>query len=153
MTKLKERDIVNKIIESWNKFFPDLKFYKKEFVLRNFRVDIAAGFDINLKEIHGEEYNKKAHAPVFFEVKYNSEMRDLIFELEKQISFRDWYTNVSKCLAMVCVISDKFDKDMVKYMEKNNVHMFKIYIENDDIDTLEIKEYIPNTIEPKNIIE
>lgn len=140
MTKIKEKDIVNKIIENFNDYFPELKFHKKEFSLRNFRVDISSYLEVDLKELHEREDSFFTNIPVFFEVKYNSEMRDLLFELEKQVSFRDWYINIGKCFSMVCVISDKFEPTMIQYMKENNIYMFKTTIKNDDIATLKIEE-------------
>ena len=37
MAKLKEKDIVQKIVGSWENYFPDLSFVKTEFSFRDFR--------------------------------------------------------------------------------------------------------------------
>lgn len=141
MTKLKEKDIVNYIKSNWDKYFLDLKFYKTEFSLRDFRVDIAAQLTANLKDLKIREEDYIYNVPVFFEVKYNSEMRDLMFELQKQIKFRNFYINNGKCFCMICVISDEFNHHMVQFMENNNIEMFKINIEDDNLETMTITEY------------
>lgn len=141
MTLYKEKDIVRYIENNWDKYFPELKFWKTEYSLRDFRIDISASFDANLKELGVRDDDCNANCPVFFEVKYNSEMRDLMFELQKQIKFRDFYINYGKAFCMICVISDKYDDHMVKFMEDNNITMFKIDIIEDDIRTMTITEY------------
>ena len=75
-------------------------------------------------------------------------MRDLIYELKKQLAFRNFYVDIAGHLAFICVISDKFEPTMTKFMIENDIKMFKINIENDDIDSLTLTEYKPNlTIE------
>lgn len=146
MTKLKEKDIVNKIVSSWEDYFPELNFRKTEYVFKNSRIDIFADFEVDRELFELKPSPYKLMAPVFFEVKWQSEMRDLIYELQKQIEFRDFYTNVAGNLAVICVISDKFtDKTMVKYMIDNNVHMYIVTVIDDDIDTLTLTEYQPMT--------
>lgn len=140
MTQIKEKDIVDRITKNFNSYFPKLKFHKKEFSLRNFRVDISSSLEVDLKNIHKKRDSYITKIPVFFEVKYNSDMRDLLFELEKQISFRDWYTKIAKCFCIICVISDKFEPTMIQYMKENNIYMFKSTIKNDDITTLKIEK-------------
>lgn len=147
-TKLKEKDIVKKIVDSWEDYFPQLRFWRTEYSFRDFRVDIAADFEVD-REAYGLKPSSFKHrAPVFFEVKYNSEMRDLIYELKKQLAFRNFYVDIAGHLAFICVISDKFEPTMTKFMIENDIKMFKINIENDDIDSLTLTEYKPNlTIE------
>ena len=144
MTNLKEKDIIRYVVNNWDRFFPEIDFYKTEFSFRDFRVDIAAKLDMSFEDLGQPAKPWGLQAPIFFEVKYNSEMRDLLFELQKQISFRNWYINVAKSYCMVCVISDKFDGHMVKYMMDNDIPMFKINIENDNLENMTIVEYKPN---------
>lgn len=145
MSKLKEKDIVNKIVGSWENYFPDLSFVKTEYSFRDFRVDIFADFEVDREAFNLSPSNYKLRAPVFFEVKYNSEMRDLIYELQKQIHFRDFYTNIAGNLAFICVISDKFDdQTMVDFMIQNQIYMYKIDIKDDNIDTLMLTEINQN---------
>lgn len=138
---LKEKDIVNYIVVNFDKFFPELKFNKTEYKLRDFRVDILASFYANLKDYNLRDKDYYCFPSVFIEVKHKSLMRDLLFEMNKQIEFRDWYINTAKALCIICVLSDDFNKSMVDYMEKNNIMMFKYHYENDDITTLTIEEY------------
>lgn len=141
MSNLKEKDIVNHLTENWNNYFPELEGCKKEFTFRNSRVDIFSSLPTNLKDLGLREEDTFTKAAVFCEVKYNSDMRDLMFELQKHISFRDWYINYGKAFCMIMVISDEFDYEMVKFMEYNNVIMYKINIKDDDLNTLSLEEY------------
>lgn len=140
---LKEKDIVEQIINNWDTYFEGTKFCKTEFSLRDFRVDILASFPANLKDLGVRDEDYFTNPSIFFEVKWKSEMRDLLFELKKQIKFRDWYIEYGKAFCMICVISDEFDSHMVEFMVENNITMFKINIENEDIETLSISEYDP----------
>jgi hypothetical protein len=151
MTTLKEKDIVKEIVDNWGDYFPDLQFCKTEYSLRNFRVDMLASFDANLKDLGLRDEDYFCKPAVFIEVKYNSNMRDLIFELQKQIQFRDWYINTAKAFCVICVLSDDYDIDMVKFMEDNSIVMYKYSIEDDDISTLSIEEYNSKTFELEEI--
>ena len=147
---LKEKDIVNHLYENWNKYFPELIGCKKEYTFRDSRVDIFSSCPVDLYELGiKEEYHtlRFCNASVFVEVKYNSNMRDLLFELQKHISFRDWYVNYGKAFCFIAVISDEFDYEMVKFMEQNNILMYKYYIDNEDLDTFRIEEYSMNNVE------
>ena len=147
---LKEKDIVNHLHENWNKYFRELIGCKKEYSFRDSRVDLFSSCPVDLYELGiREEDNMFRHinAAVFAEVKYNSNMRDLLFELQKLISFREWYVNVGKAFCFIMAISDEFDYEMVKFMEANNIIMYKYYIENDDFDTFRIEEYTMNKAE------
>lgn len=136
MTKLKESNIVNHLVNNWDKYFENTIFWKTEYSLRNFRVDIASYVNSDFKE-----KGKFTQVPIFIEVKYNSNMRDLMFELQKQISFRDFYTKYGKSFCMICVISDEFDYDMVRFMTDNNIEMLKINIKDDDLESMTLTEY------------
>lgn len=145
--ELKEKDIVKHIVDNWDKYFPDLRFCKTEYSLKNFRVDILADFEANLKDLGIREDDYICRPAVFFEAKYQSNMRDLIYELQKQIKFRDWYINIAKAFCMICVISDEFDPDMIDFMESNSILMYKYEMENNNLNTLVIKEYNKNIFE------
>jgi hypothetical protein len=151
LTTLKEKDIVKQVVDNWGHYFPDLRFCKTEYTLRNFRVDILADFKANLKDLGIREEDYFCNPAVFIEVKFNSNMRDLIFELQKQIQFRDWYIKYGKAFCMICVLSDEYDLDMVKFMEDNSIIMYKYEIEDNDIETLSIKEYNSNLFELEEI--
>lgn len=139
--ELKEKDIVKHIVDNWDKFFPDLRYCKTEHSLQNFRIDILADFEANLKDLGIREEDYFCRPSVFFEVKYNSNMRDLLFELQKQINFRNRYININKAFCMICTISDDYDSDMIEFMEDNSITMYKYEIENNDLSTLKMKEY------------
>ena len=68
-TKLKEKDIVKKIVDSWEDYFPQLRFWRTEYSFRDFRVDIAADFEVDreaygLNQVHlniGPLYSSKSN--------------------------------------------------------------------------------------------
>lgn len=147
---LKEKDIANHLKENWNTYFPELIGCKLEVPIRNSRVDILSSVPVDLFELGIKSENDKfrfINAAVFVEIKYNSNMRDLLYELQKHISFRDWYVNVGKAWCFIMVISDEFDYEMVKFMEDNNIMMYKYTFENDDLSTFKIEEYNMRNIE------
>lgn len=147
---LKEKDIANHLKENWNTYFPELIGCKLEVPIRNSRVDILSSVPVDLFELGIKSENDKfrfINAAVFVEIKYNSNMRDLLYELQKHISFRDWYVNVGKAWCFIMVISDEFDYEMVKFMEDNNIMMYKYTFENDDLSTFKIEEYNMRKIE------
>ena len=141
--EIKEKDIVNHIIINWEKYFEGIKFCRTEYKLKDFRVDIAASFKANLKDLGIRDEDYFCQPSIFFEVKWKSEMRDLIYELKKQIKFRDWYINYGKAYCMICVISDEFDSHMVDFMVEHDITMFKIDVEDNDLSTMKISEYNP----------
>lgn len=151
VTTIKEKDIVKQIVDNWDRYFPDLKFFKTEWTFRNFRVDIAAGFDADAQELGKSDVPRRIHVPVWFEVKYNSEARDLLFEMQKQLNFAKYYNKNNMC--MLCVISDDFDISMQKFLIENNILMFKISMENEDLDTLKVEDFSSTLILPKDIEE
>ena len=141
---LKEKDIVNHLYEKWHEYFPELIGCKKEYVLRDSRVDILSSCPVDLYEFGIRSENdtcRYINAAVLVEVKYNNNQRDLLFELQKHVNFRDWYVNYGKSYCYIVVISDEFDEHMVKYMQDNGVIMYKYNIENEDLNTFSIEEY------------
>lgn len=147
---LKEKDIAKHLKENWNAYFPELIGCKLEVPFRNSRVDILSSVPVDLFElgIRSEtDQFRYINATVFVEIKYNSNMRDLLYELQKHISFRDWYVNVGKAWCFIMVISDEFDYEMVKFMEDNNIMMYKYTLENEDLTTFKIEEYNMKNVE------
>lgn len=133
--KIKEKDIIDHLIANWEEYFPHFdKRRRKEFTFRNSRVDI-------LSSITREEDNTK-HDAIFMEVKYSGNDRDLLYELEKHIAFRDFYIKAGGMVYIV-VLSDNFDKHMISYMEENYITMYLYKIEDNDLNTLTIEEYEP----------
>lgn len=141
MTKLKEKDIVDYLVANWNKYFPELNSARKEFPFRQSRVDILSSFPVNLKDLGIREEDYFTNAAAFFEVKYNSNMRDLMFEIQKLIQFRNWYIQYGKAFCAISVISDDYDFDMVKFFIENDVLMYKFSIKDDNLETLVVEEY------------
>ena len=68
-------------------------------------------------------------------------MRELLFELKKQLDFQKWYMNTAKAFCMIAVLSDDFDEAMVDYMEDNGIIMYRYSYEDEDLSTLVIEEY------------
>lgn len=138
---IKEIDVVKYVIQNFNTYFPDFKFHKTEFSLRNFRVDILASFEADLKDLGLRDESFICRPALFIEVKHNSKMRDLMLELKKQLNFQKWYMNIAKAFCMIAVLSDEFDETMVDYMEENGIIMYRYSYENEDLSTLTIEEY------------
>lgn len=141
---LKEKDIVDHLCNNWTTYFPELIGYKKEYTLRDSRVDILSSYPIDLYEYGIRDENDKLryiNAAVFIEVKYNNNHRDLLYELQKHINFRDWYINMGKAYCFIVVISDNYDDNMIDFMEDNDIIMYKYEIQDEDLNTFKIEEF------------
>ena len=141
---LKEKDIVDHLCNNWTTYFPELIGCKKEFTFRNSRVDILSSCPVDLYEfgIRSEDDTcRYINAAVLVEVKYNNNQRDLLYELQKHINFRDWYINMGKAYCFIVVISDNYDDDMIDFMEDNDIIMYKYEIQDEDLNTFNIEEY------------
>lgn len=146
---LKEKDIAKHLKDNWNKYFPELIGCKLEVPIKNSRVDILSSYPIDLFELglrDEDDLLRYINAAVFVEIKYKSDMRDLLFELQKHISFRDWYINIAKSWCFIMVISDDFDNDMINFMLDNNILIYQYSIDNDDLSTFSISEYTTNNL-------
>lgn len=144
---LKEKDIVDHLCNNWTTYFPELIGYKKEYTLRDSRVDILSSYPIDLYEYGIRDENDKLryiNAAVFIEVKYNNNHRDLLYELQKHINFRDWYINMGKAYCFIVVISDNYDDNMIDFMEDNDIIMYKYEIQDEDLNTFKIEEFNKN---------
>lgn len=144
---LKEKDIVDHLCNNWTTYFPELIGYKKEYTLRDSRVDILSSYPIDLYEYGIRDENDKLryiNAAVFIEVKYNNNHRDLLYELQKHINFRDWYINMGKAYCFIVVISDNYDDNMIDFMEDNDIIMYKYEIQDEDLNTFKIEEFNRN---------
>lgn len=148
---IKESDIVKHVTEHFNDYFPDFKFHKTEYSLRNFRVDILASFKTDLKDLGLRDESYICEPALFIEVKHNSEMRELLFELKKQLDFQKWYMNTAKAFCMIAVLSDDFDEAMVDYMEDNGIIMYRYSYEDEDLSTLVIEEYNSSKYKLENL--
>lgn len=141
---LKEKDIVDHLCNNWTTYFPELIGCKKEYTLRDSRVDILSSYPIDLYEYGIRDENDKLryiNAAVFIEVKYNNNHRDLLYELQKHINFRDWYINMGKAYCFIAVISDNYDDNMIDFMEDNDIIMYKYEIQDEDLNTFKIEEF------------
>lgn len=144
---LKEKDIVDHLCNNWTTYFPELIGCKKEYTLRDSRIDILSSYPIDLYEYGIRDENDKLryiNAAVFIEVKYNNNHRDLLYELQKHINFRDWYINMGKAYCFIVVISDNYDDNMIDFMEDNDIIMYKYEIQDEDLNTFKIEEFNKN---------
>lgn len=144
---LKEKDIVDHLCNNWATYFPELIGCKKEYTLRNSRIDILSSYPIDLYEYGIRDENDKLryiNAAAFIEVKYNNNHRDLLYELQKHINFRDWYINIGKAYCFIVVISDNYDDNMIDFMEDNDIIMYKYEIQDEDLNTFKIEEFNKN---------
>jgi hypothetical protein len=132
-----EKQVVDAIVENWDKFFGEEKitfFRREKSPVTWWRADLWGVFDMKLKD------DRPYKASIFFEVKYKSPSRDLIYEIQKGKDLLARIDNPN----YISVISDDFsDPTIVDYLKANDVHMWKIEIENDDIKTLTITYYNP----------
>lgn len=152
MTKIiTEKQIVDHIIEHWNELFEEgIYFFRKEHSwLEDWRCDITAYSHMELGEEYGFEKPHDYRAPIFMEVKYESSSRDLIYELSKALEFvrRHQYP------MYVAAISDDFsDPHILRFILDNGIHMWKISVKDNDINTLTL-EYIEQQKELEDVPE
>lgn len=141
MPKLKENDIVDYIIKNWDTLFKDeeLYFFRKEFkVTDTWRVDLLAYVLIPNPD-HPHLMHK---APVYIEVKFNHNDRDLIFELEKGLRYVHRSDRDPKYPRYLAVIADdSLDDISLEYIKKNNIPLYIYTLENDDLTTLKLSMY------------
>lgn len=136
--QITEKQIVDHIIANWDQLFePELLFYDKEHAwTEDWRCDITAYIPMTL----GEEYGFKRPYPyksgVFIEVKYDSNSRDLIYELTKALNF----IKKTRLPHHIGVISNDFsDIHIVEFLESNHIHMWLIEMEGNDLQSLKLK--------------
>jgi hypothetical protein len=156
---LSEKQIVNHIVQNWDKFFAEenIKFQRIEWqALENYRADIMAYMDLDLKEIGWREKSVKYRATIILECKYQSESRDLIYELEKA-KYLQWYLKerlTESWPVFIGVISDDFsDKAIYDYLIENDIHMWKINIKDNDIETMTLRYLTPGEHTQDDILE
>jgi hypothetical protein len=144
MKTLKEKDIVNHLYDNWNKYFPNLIGCRKEFTIRDSRVDILSSQKTDLYKLGIKSKDDKLryiNAAVFVEIKYNENHRDLVYELQKHINFRDWYIKYGKAYCLIMTISDEYDPYITKFIRDNKIIAYKYSIENNDLNTFKIWKY------------
>lgn len=138
MAKLKEKDVVDYIVRNWDTLFKDeeLFFYKTEYkVTDNWRADILAY--VKLPSPDNPKYIYRA--PVYIEVKFDHNYRDLIYELEKGLNYihrKDRDPNYPRYLAVI--VDDTIDATTLEYIKSNQIPCYMYTIENEDLTTLNI---------------
>lgn len=141
MAKLKEKDVVDYIVRNWDALFKneELFFYKAEYkVTDSWRVDILAY--VKLPSPDNPEYIYRA--PVYIEVKFDNNYRDLIYELEKGLNYihrKDRDPNYPRYLAVI--VDNTIDPTTLDYITNNQIPCYMYTIENDDLTTLSISMY------------
>lgn len=113
MAKLKEKDIVSNIVDNWDTYFPEITFFKKEFCLDSWRPDIVGKMN--------SDNNRQI--PCFFEVKYNKNDRDLVYEVLKGLNFlrKRHGDNEFKLVVITDNISEDF---IIDFLIMNNVDIY-----------------------------
>lgn len=141
MTKLKEKDIIDHLIRNWDTYFKneELYFHKKEYTVTDYwRADILA----YIWATHPYAPERQYRVPVFIEVKYNNNYRDLIYELEKGLEFVNRKSHNPDFPRYLAVIVDNtIDETSLEYIKKNKIPMYMYTIENEDLTTLSISLY------------
>jgi len=154
--KLLEKDIVKYIIRNWTNLFDNnIKLYRTEVRwLNDYQCDITAYTEIILNKEYGYSKPYKYNAPIFIEVKFNKNDRDLIYEIKKALIAvkrigldRPERLNVLRNPAYIGVISNDFsDEYIYNFLIENNIHMWQINMTNNDINTLKLT-YVETSLE------
>jgi hypothetical protein len=158
-----ERQIVNHIIKNWDSLFEEgIKYQgrEKEWI-RGWRNDITSYVEMELGEEYG--YLEKPHnfkAPIFIEVKYKSDSRDLLYELKKALTavsrFKPKTVDGKEYFAhpaYIGVISDDFsDEYIYDFIVSHGIHMWQIKMDDDDIETLRLNYIEHYELEVKDIL-
>lgn len=141
--KLKEKHIVDYLCKNWEKYFPEFIGYKKEFTIRNSRVDILSTCPTDLYKlgIRSEDDNcRYINASVLIEVKYSNNQRDLLFELQKHIKFRDWLIEYGKSYCYIAIVLNELDNYIINFAKDNDILIYKYIIYDDDLSTFKIEK-------------
>lgn len=139
MAKLKEKDIVDHLIRNWDTYFKDdeLYFYKKEYTVipDYWRADILA----YVWAPHPYDPERQYKVPIFIEVKYNNNYRDLIYELEKGLEFINRKShNPDFPHYLVVIVDNTIDEVTLEYIKKNKIPVYMYTIEDEDLTTFKI---------------
>lgn len=141
MGKLKEKDIVDYLIRNWDTYFKneELYFYKKEYSVTDYwRADMLC----YVWGPHPKAPDRQYKIPIFVEVKYNNNYRDLIYELEKGLEFinrKNHNPDFPQYLAVI--VDDQIDPVSLEYIKKNNIPIYMYTIEEEDLTTLKLSMY------------
>lgn len=130
-TLLKEKDIVDYIVLNWSKYFNgNMFFYKKEHrVTPKWRCDIL-GYKFEIVD------NNKIKVPIYIEVKYNNNHRDLIYEFAKGKDILNNRKSKYNNYLMLIIDRKSLDNTIVNYLEENKITYYVYELENDDLNTL-----------------
>lgn len=141
---LKEKDIIKYLIDNWENFFKeDMFFHKKECkVDRSWRCDLIA-YRKQLFE------DKEIKSPIYIEVKYNNNHRDLLYELSKGLFFLSRPAIKTRPRHLCVFIEDKsLDKTIEEFMKEKRITYYIFSLKNDDLNTLQI-ECVQNCFDEK----
>lgn len=142
--EIKEKHIIKHIVDNWNKLLGEekLHFFKTEYcALDDWRCDILAYVYLDLEEMGYENAPRNYRAPIYTEVKFNSDSRDLIYEISKGLRL----VNQAAYPRYIAVISDDFsDPTILDFLVENKIHMWQIKIKDDDLSTLRLEYYEPD---------
>lgn len=141
---MKEIDIVQYLIKNWPKlFFKEkmmyqdypVEFYCKEYkATDNWRCDLLTFIRIDDQLHPGRKYRM----PIYTEVKFNNNGRDLLLELSKGLQYvqtrgTEYYPR------HLCVIADDtLDQVTIDFIKNNGILFYQYSIKDDDITTFEI---------------
>lgn len=139
-----EKDIVDHLVKYWDGYFgynemlyseKPVKFHSTEYkATSNWRCDILAYIEI-------PNYNNKDKIfkqPIYTEVKYNNNARDLINELTRGLEYIN--TRGSDAFPRsLCVIADNtLDKVTIDFIKNNNILFYQFSIKDNDFKTFKI---------------
>ena len=137
MKNLKEKDIVNHFIQYWDHYFDQYKiiFCKKEFNIKLNKQKINSKVDLFAYKINSET---NFRMPVLIECKYypNNSSRDLLYELEKLITVRQYHLDKMSedCKDLkICVLADELNLTTKNFMKNNEIYWFKYSLKQNEI--------------------
>ena len=138
---LKEKDIVEHLIQYGEQYFsfPEMFYleqpihlYKKEFqVTPEWRCDL-------LNYIQQGTYRH----PVYTEIKYKDNKRDLLYELHKGLYYIKT-RGTEKYPRSLCVISDEIKEiETLRFIKENNILFYEYQVNDNDIYSFKIEKKI-----------
>lgn len=138
--KIKEKDISDFLRDSWEYYFnPDVcQLYKtdKSF-FKGWRPDFVGKNDSYFENT----------VPIFIELKYKSNCRDLLYEVQKAIDVRDKGYDV-----IIAVLSDQYNDETIRnFLLNNNVILLKYEFMTLSKDSFKIKQLNEVKVDKKNI--
>lgn len=140
MPRLKEKDISDFLKDNWESFFKPGKceLYKtdKSF-LKRWRPDFIG---VNKDYFEGVTL-------VFIELKYNSNCRDLLYEVQRAIDVRNKGHNV-----IIAVLSDHYKDETIRnFLLENDVILLKYEFMDLDVDSFKIRQLNTVNIDGQDI--